>query len=101
MNLERALNEAYAKGFLGKNACGSGYDFDLSIAYGAGAYICGALPSRFSQDCPALLAFTACPARMQMLCLRVGQHQLPSLPANSLPCSNSHLRSGQAVSALR
>ena len=32
---------AYAKGFLGKNACGSGYDFDLNIAFGAGAYICG------------------------------------------------------------
>ena len=31
----------YAKGFLGKNACGSGYDFDLNITYGAGAYICG------------------------------------------------------------
>lgn len=40
--LEQALAEAYAKGFLGKNACGSGYDFDLNIAYGAGAYICGA-----------------------------------------------------------
>lgn len=39
--LERALSEAYAKGFLGKNACGSGYDFDLNVAYGAGAYICG------------------------------------------------------------
>lgn len=39
--LEQALHEAYAKGFLGKNACGSGYDFDLNIAYGAGAYICG------------------------------------------------------------
>lgn len=39
--LQRALDEAYAKGFLGKNACGSGYDFDLNIAYGAGAYICG------------------------------------------------------------
>ncbi len=39
--LERALDEAYAKGFIGKNACGSGYDFDLNIHYGAGAYICG------------------------------------------------------------
>jgi NADH dehydrogenase (ubiquinone) flavoprotein 1 len=39
--LERALDEAYAKGFLGKDACGSGYDFDLNIHYGAGAYICG------------------------------------------------------------
>eukprot|EP00899_Mesostigma_viride_P008873 jgi/Mesvir1/17988/Mv09332-RA.1 len=40
-NLERAREEAYAAGLLGKNACGSGYDFDLYIHYGAGAYICG------------------------------------------------------------
>eukprot|EP00270_Netrium_digitus_P020168 TRINITY_DN8205_c0_g1_i1.p1 TRINITY_DN8205_c0_g1~~TRINITY_DN8205_c0_g1_i1.p1 ORF type:complete len:485 (+),score=99.48 TRINITY_DN8205_c0_g1_i1:22-1455(+) len=39
--LERAVKEAYAAGFLGKNACGSGYDFDLYVHYGAGAYICG------------------------------------------------------------
>lgn len=41
LNLEKARKEAYAAGFLGKNACGSGYDFDLYIHYGAGAYICG------------------------------------------------------------
>jgi NADH:ubiquinone oxidoreductase subunit F (NADH-binding) len=28
-------------GLLGKNACGSGYDFDVHIHFGAGAYICG------------------------------------------------------------
>lgn len=39
--VERAIDEAYAKGYLGNNACGSGYDFDLNIHYGAGAYICG------------------------------------------------------------
>lgn len=39
--VERAIDEAYAKGYLGKNACGSGYDFDLYVHYGAGAYICG------------------------------------------------------------
>ena len=44
MALQRALDEAYAKGFLGKDACGSGYDFDLNIAFGAGAYICGKPP---------------------------------------------------------
>ena len=33
--------QAYAKGFLGKNACGSGYDFDVYVHSGAGAYICG------------------------------------------------------------
>ena len=39
--LERAVKEAYDKGFIGKNACGSGIDFDINVAYGAGAYICG------------------------------------------------------------
>lgn len=34
-------DEAYAKGYLGRNACGSGYDFDLNVHWGAGAYICG------------------------------------------------------------
>ena len=36
-----AIEEAYAKGLLGKNACGSGYDFDVFCHRGAGAYICG------------------------------------------------------------
>ena len=39
--LEQAVQEAYAKGFLGKNACGSGYDFDVYVHGGAGAYVCG------------------------------------------------------------
>lgn len=39
--LEQAVAEAYKKGFLGKNACGSGYDYDLYVHRGAGAYICG------------------------------------------------------------
>lgn len=39
--LEAAAEQAYAEGFLGKNACGSGYDYDLFIHRGAGAYICG------------------------------------------------------------
>jgi len=41
LQLRRAVNEAYAKGYLGKNACGSGYDFDVYVHSGAGAYICG------------------------------------------------------------
>jgi NADH-quinone oxidoreductase subunit F len=36
-----AVEEAYARGFIGKNACGSGYDFDVFVHRGAGAYICG------------------------------------------------------------
>lgn len=43
--MERAVKEAYDKGFIGKNACGSGMDFDVMVTYGAGAYICGAYVS--------------------------------------------------------
>ncbi len=39
--LEQALEEARSAGFLGKNACGSGFDFDIFVHRGAGAYICG------------------------------------------------------------
>ncbi len=39
--LEKAIAEAYAAGFLGKNILGSGYDLDLHVHPGAGAYICG------------------------------------------------------------
>jgi NADH-quinone oxidoreductase subunit F len=39
--LEHAIQECYAAGLLGKNACGSGYDCDVFVHRGAGAYICG------------------------------------------------------------
>jgi len=39
--LERAVKEAYDKGFLGPNACGSGWHMDVFVHRGAGAYICG------------------------------------------------------------
>ena len=39
--LSAAVAEAYAAGLIGKNACGSGYDFDVIVHRGAGAYICG------------------------------------------------------------
>ena len=39
--LEKAIKEAYDKNLIGKNACGSGFDFDLYVHRGAGAYICG------------------------------------------------------------
>ncbi|MEJ2027433.1 MAG: NADH-quinone oxidoreductase subunit NuoF, partial [Limibacillus sp.] len=41
VRLEEAVAEAREAGYLGKNACGSGYDFDIVIHRGAGAYICG------------------------------------------------------------
>ena len=39
--LEKALAEARAHGYLGKNILGSGFDYDLTVHRGAGAYICG------------------------------------------------------------
>jgi NADH-quinone oxidoreductase subunit F len=39
--VEKAIAEAYKNGWLGKNIKGSGYDLDLYITPGAGAYICG------------------------------------------------------------
>lgn len=41
MALQKAIDEAYDAGLIGKNACGSGWDFDLYLHRGAGAYICG------------------------------------------------------------
>ena len=39
--LQHAIDEAYEAGLIGKNACGSGYDYDVFLHRGAGAYICG------------------------------------------------------------
>ena len=39
--LQHAIDEAYEDGLIGKNACGSGWDFELYIHRGMGAYICG------------------------------------------------------------
>lgn len=39
--LQTAVDEAYAAGLLGKNAAKTGWDFDLYVHRGAGAYICG------------------------------------------------------------
>ncbi|EKE73322.1 MULTISPECIES: NADH-quinone oxidoreductase subunit NuoF [Roseobacteraceae] len=39
--LQAAIDEAYDAGLIGRNACKSGYDFDVYLHHGAGAYICG------------------------------------------------------------
>ena len=70
---QEAINQAYKKNFLGKNACGSGWDFDIYIHFGAGAYICGeetalleslegkkGLP-RLKPPFPALVGLYGCP----------------------------------------
>ncbi len=40
-NLAKAIAAAREKGFLGKNILGTGYDFDLKISRGGGAFVCG------------------------------------------------------------
>jgi NADH:ubiquinone oxidoreductase subunit F (NADH-binding)/ferredoxin len=40
-NLQRAIGQAREYGFIGKNIFGSGFDFDLKIGKGAGAFVCG------------------------------------------------------------
>ena len=39
--LQKAIDEAYQAGLIGRNAVGSGWDFDVFLHRGAGAYICG------------------------------------------------------------
>jgi NADH-quinone oxidoreductase subunit F len=39
--IQRAIDEAYEKGFLGENVLGSGFSHDMTVHRGAGAYICG------------------------------------------------------------
>ena len=71
--LQEAINQAYEKNFLGKNACGSGWDLDIYLHYGAGSYICGeetalleslegkkGLP-RLKPPFPALVGLYGCP----------------------------------------
>ena len=41
VNLQIAIDEAYDAGLVGRNACGSGYDYEIYLHRGAGAYICG------------------------------------------------------------
>ena len=40
-NLQKSINEAYENNLIGKNACGTNWDYDIYLHRGAGAYICG------------------------------------------------------------
>ena len=71
--LQEAINEAYKEGYLGKNAAGTGWDLDIFIHYGAGAYICGEETAlleslegnkgqpRLKPPFPALIGLYGCP----------------------------------------
>jgi NADH-quinone oxidoreductase subunit F len=72
-HLQHAIDEAYGAGLIGRNACGSGWDFDLYLHRGAGAYIAGeetalleslegkkAMP-RMKPPFPAAIGLYGCP----------------------------------------
>ena len=40
-NLQKAIDEAYENNLIGKNACGTKWNYDIYLHRGAGAYICG------------------------------------------------------------
>ena len=71
--LQKAIDEAYSRGLIGKNASSTGWDFDIFIHYGAGAYICGEETAlleslegnkgqpRLKPPFPALIGLYGCP----------------------------------------
>ena len=71
--MEKAVEEAYEKGYLGKNILGTGYDLDMIVHTGGGAYICGEESSqlnsiegergmsRMRPPFPAVAGLYACP----------------------------------------
>ncbi len=71
--LQKAIDECYQAGKIGKNACGSGWDIDIYIHRGAGAYICGEETAmlesiegnkgqpRLKPPFPALVGLYGCP----------------------------------------
>ena len=71
--LQEAIDEAYKEGLIGKNACGTGFNLDIYIHLGAGAYICGEETAlleslegnkgqpRLKPPFPALIGLYGCP----------------------------------------
>ena len=69
----RSYRSSLQKNFLGKNACDTGWDFDIHIHFGAGAYICGEETAllesiegnkgqpRLKPPFPALVGLYGCP----------------------------------------
>jgi NADH-quinone oxidoreductase subunit F len=100
--LERAIAEAYEKGYAGKNVLGKGWECDLTLHVGAGAYICGEETAlmeslegkrgypRLKPPFPASFGVFGCPTR-----------STTSRPCRTCPTSSSAARPGSRRSAAR
>ncbi|CAB4065727.1 NDUFV1 [Lepeophtheirus salmonis] len=76
-NLQVAIKEAYTKGFLGKNSCGTGYDFDVFVHRGAGKQGKPRLKPPFPADvgvfgCPTTVTNVETVAVAPTICRRGG-----------------------------
>jgi hypothetical protein len=118
-----AIDEAYAAGLIGKNACGSGYDYDVFLHRGAGAYICGeetALieslegkkgPPRLKPPFPAACGLYGCPSTVNNVetiavtptIMRRGAAWFGALgrPKNTAPSSSASRACEQALQCRR
>ena len=77
-HVQQAIDEAYDAGLIGKNACGSGWDFDIHLHRGAGAYICGeetAAVGKFGRQERPATAETAFPGGLGSLWLSDDRQQ--------------------------
>nr|CAG4635052.1 EOG090X0D34 [Alona affinis] len=86
-NVQIAIQEAYKHGFIGQNACGSGYDFDVFLHRGAGAYICGEETALIeSLEAPATtttpsFSFGMTPAQGQPTGFQIGSNVASTAPS--------------------
>jgi len=94
--VQAALDEAYSRNYLGKNILGSGFDFDLIVHTGAGAYECGEESAlmeslegkrgypRIKPPFPAVVGLYGCPPSLIM-----SKHSAPSRPSSSKAAKNT------------
>src|SRR5260370_6194302 len=98
--VQAALDEAYSRNYLGKNILGSGFDFDLIVHTGAGAYECGEESAlmeslegkrgypRIKPPFPAVVGLYGCPTIINNV------ETLSTVPAIILECGAKYANRG-------
>lgn len=114
--MDQAIDEAYARGWLGKNIRGTGIDFDLSTHSGAGAYECGEESALLESlegnrgnprikppfpatsgafQCPTILnnveSYAAIPSILEMGGEKWASYGIPKAGGSKLTCLTGHL----------